>query len=529
MTNVFEFYGPKRWKHQSREFRRSKDQEFWALLFEQRCGKTPVLIDTALYLYLQGKIDALIYISPSGVHADFVTDYLPVFVPPDIPMMTHVWRSAKARQPGVIRARQTLLAFSGLAVLTFNIDAVITKTARQFLASFFKERKAVLVAQDESLDISSPKAARTKILIRLGMLAKYRRILDGTPLDAGPLGVWSQFEFLKPGCLGFAPSEIKRGKLVMPGKWAFNYRYAEWEEAYVATHSFKRIVEDEDGKKKWKNLDELQKKIAQFSSVVVRADCADLPEKIYEKRRFELNEEQREFYEKLHDEFRVELDQARSVTATMVLTRYMRLQQVVSNFAPLDRKAEVCKLCNGAGCEPCEGTGLRLAKEQELIRVAKHDSRLETFDEIIRRLPNGDQFVVWARFRRDINLLENWCLDNRRSFVRYDGSIKDAEQLRINRLKFQKGDAQFILGNPVKGGRGTDFSRASAELYYSHMWSLRWRRQSEDRAQHLDKKTATLYLDLIAEDTIDEAIMEALKEGKELAELIMPRGKGKWL
>ena len=37
---------------------------------EQGTGKTKVALDTAAYLYLNGKIDTLVVIAPNGVHQE---------------------------------------------------------------------------------------------------------------------------------------------------------------------------------------------------------------------------------------------------------------------------------------------------------------------------------------------------------------------------------------------------------------------------------------------------------------------------
>src|SRR5258708_5356371 len=249
--------GPKRWKHQQRVFKRSCDEPYWGLFLEQRTGKTPILIDTVTYLYRSGKIDAFIYFAPNGVHADLVTDYLPVYLGRDIPTATHVWRSVKADYQGPKLEREMLLKFPGLSILAINTEALITKAVRKYLPKFMKARHT-LVAIDESIDISSPKAARTKVAIRIGLLADYRRILDGTPLDAGPLGAWSQCEFLRQGALGFSPS-ISLGRFVLAGYYSFRERYAELETDFIErdgkTVAFKKINGDDDGKKIFKNLD----------------------------------------------------------------------------------------------------------------------------------------------------------------------------------------------------------------------------------------------------------------------------------
>jgi SNF2 family DNA or RNA helicase len=57
-------------------------------------------------------------------------------------------------------------------------------------------------------------------------------------------------------------------------------------------------------------------------------------------------------------------------------------------------------------------------------------------------------------------------------------------------------------------------------VYYSTDWKLEDRLQSEDRAHRIGQKKNVLYIDLIAQDTIDEDVVEALRRKKNMADYI---------
>ena len=59
------------------------------------------------------------------------------------------------------------------------------------------------MAVDESTTIKTPTAKRTKAILNLGKLAKYRRILTGSPVTKSPLDLYTQCGFLMKNCLGF--------------------------------------------------------------------------------------------------------------------------------------------------------------------------------------------------------------------------------------------------------------------------------------------------------------------------------------
>ena len=53
------------------------------------------------------------------------------------------------------------------------------------------------MAVDESTTIKTPTAKRTKAILNLGKLAKYRRILTGSPVTKSPLDLYTQCGFFR--------------------------------------------------------------------------------------------------------------------------------------------------------------------------------------------------------------------------------------------------------------------------------------------------------------------------------------------
>jgi SNF2 family DNA or RNA helicase len=68
------------------------------------------------------------------------------------------------------------------------------------------------------------------------------------------------------------------------------------------------------------------------------------------------------------------------------------------------------------------------------------------------------------------------------------------------------------VGNPQTGGYGITLTEASTVIYYSNGYDLEKRLQSEDRAHRIGQKKSVTYIDLIAEKTVDEKIVKALKQ-----------------
>jgi SNF2 family DNA or RNA helicase len=70
---------------------------------------------------------------------------------------------------------------------------------------------------------------------------------------------------------------------------------------------------------------------------------------------------------------------------------------------------------------------------------------------------------------------------------------------------------RFLVGNPSTGGYGLTLTRASYVIYFSNSYNLEVRQQSEDRAHRIGQTRNVVYIDILAEKTIDEMIVSALK------------------
>jgi SNF2 family DNA or RNA helicase len=85
------------------------------------------------------------------------------------------------------------------------------------------------------------------------------------------------------------------------------------------------------------------------------------------------------------------------------------------------------------------------------------------------------------------------------------------------------------VGNPQTGGMGITLTAAQNVIYFSNSFDLAIRMQSEDRAHRIGQKKSVTYIDLIAEGTIDEKIVKALRSKMDIASLVMGEDLRAWL
>ena len=138
-----------------------------------------------------------------------------------------------------------------------------------------------LTVIDESSKIKTPSAKRTKFALEMTNWSNYRRILTGTPITQGPLDLWTQFNFLSP--------EI----LQQPIYTVFKNRYAVIQRTSLADgRTFDHVVG-------YRNVDSLVRPIRPYSYRVLKSECLDLPDKIYQRFYVQMTTEQERIYTEL--------------------------------------------------------------------------------------------------------------------------------------------------------------------------------------------------------------------------------------
>ena len=470
--------------HQAETLQASWSQTNWAYFMEMGTGKSKVCIDNAAMLYERGEIDTFIVAAPKGVYRNWANLEIPAHMPDRVRdgSLVAMWK------PNPTKALKSDLASfaepstGGLRMLMINIEALSTAKGQRYLEAVLRASKALL-AIDESTAIKSPKASRSKALIKLAPLAKYRRILTGFPVTQSPLDLWAQCRFLDGSLLGDCGNNF----------FQFQYRYAIMNKRTMGAHSFNQIVG-------YRNLDELSDRLKVFSSRVMKDDCLDLPSKIYTQRTVVMTADQERIYNDLKKYALAHIEDQEYMTATNVMTQLLRLQQVLSGHTKSD--------------------------SGEVIEIK--DNRL---NEMMECLAETDgKAIIWSRFRYDVKRIAAALAKEHgpRSVVTYFGDTSDEERSEAIE-RFQNGDARFFVGNPQTGGYGITLTAATLVIYFANSFDLAVRMQSEDRAHRIGQNKHVTYIDLIAEGTIDKQIVQALRSKMDIASKVMGEELKQWL
>ena len=458
---------------------KSWNRETYAYFMEMGTGKTKVLIDNAAMLYDKGKIDGLLIIAPKGVVKTWYEQEIPTHLPDHIENVSVLWQAniTKTQQEKLDELFEPESVFH---ILTMNVEAFSTTKGTEFAHKFISCHNTLMVI-DESTTIKNPSAKRTKNILKLSTKTKYRRIMTGSPVTKNPLDLYSQCEFLSPWLLDFT------------SYYAFRNRYAEMKTLNIRGRSI-QVVD------KFKNLGELSEQLKGFSYRVLKEDCLDLPEKNWTKRQITLSADQRKIYTEMKQTALAHLNG--KVTSTMtVLTQLMRLHQITCGHFTAD-----------------DGTTQEIANNRisELMNV---------LDEL------EGKAIIWANYQHDIrNIIKEVVkVHGPGSIVDYYGLTPQNERQK-NRDAFQNDPkVRFLVGTPQTGGYGITLTAANTVIYFSNGYDLEKRIQSEDRAHRIGQKKSVTYVDIIAEDTVDEKIVKALRDKVNIASQVLGEDLKAWI
>jgi hypothetical protein len=560
---------PPLFRHQQELFERTCNELAWAVFYEQGLGKTAPTIRTAEHLYRENLIDAVVVVAPNGVHRNWVSDELPKHS--GMPYRALDWHSDRAK--GQDKAFEKLLAptpgrRTELAYFAITYDAMLTPRGRNALLKFCigeLDKRGMplpggakgrfprfLFVIDEASKVRNPEAQRTKKCASLRQFAKFARLLNGTPIGNSALDIYAQmkllddkfwirhgigsfvsfrsrFAIIKKVQVGGEDDRVGRGTpdVVVPHDATPDgiaaYEQLDFDLGDILTEEEKPAVvrtmtpsATVEGKKTtgrtiemvvgFRELDKLKEMIAPLSTRLTKNDSGiEMPPKVYSRLLFDLPTEQRRAYDQLRREYMVELDNGALITAPMAIVRILRLQQIACGYLPNPDDDENPKL---------------------FFNDDGKNARLQLLLERLEDTPH--QGIVWARFTHDVDVITRAL--GPAKCIRYDGLVSQRERdLGID--QFKAGKRKWCIAKAASMGMGHSLPMAKSVFYYSNTDKYIERLQSEDRAHRLvgGGSDPVCYYDIVAYKTVDEKILQSLKECGDVANQITGDRYRNWL
>lgn len=404
----------------------------------------------------------------------------------------------------------------------------IPSEVQEYIRSCDKEPFIIL---DESSKIKtnnpckdSKKSKRTQAVLKLNNIGE-RSILTGTFMSKSPLNAYDQMNFLQrdffpESMFAFAerytirrtlPSVRGARVLITPKDYeTIRKRLVRYKNdpsslrgAIDGIYRFYGVSREDcfhilqhEEYSPFKNMEELWERIGDTCLKVDRKTSTDIPPKIYKTFNVPLTSEQKKLYLQLQNQHCTD-----KIVVDNGLKLYLRFQDVCNGYEPIETE------------EILENGNHRV----ELVPL-KENPKLDMLEEVLDDI-GEKQVVIWCSRSRLLYDAEKRMRELGYTTAIYDGKI-DKKTREEGYKSFSEGKTQLIFINQASGAYGLDgLKEADYAVYLCNSYSVEQRAQSENRCYRGIVKRSKFMIDLVCKGTIENRVIEALKQGKELLDM----------
>ena len=460
------------WEHQKKAVElASQSQDGFAFFFDPGTGKTRTTIECLRYEYnKQKRIVPTLILCPVIVVKNWKDEFKKFSkVEPKRILALH---GPVARR--ITEFESAVAKYGNEFICITNYDALVREAFFEKLQQFGAE---VLIF-DESHKIKTHNSKRTKMSHKLADISKKRFLLSGTPILNTPMDVWSQYRALD------------LGKRFGKSFWSFKNMYF-----YDANKNTRATFPNwQPNKLLFGKMNELIYEVAMRQE---KSKCLDLPPLMQISMKVGMKPDQKKHYLSMKKDFITFLDENEdnASVAQLAVTKSIRLRQILSGF---------------------------VKTEDGKVHFLKKTEKEEALEELLEE-HRGRKVIIWAVFKAEYEIIRRVLDKLKLKFVEATGEVSSTKKYEAVEKFSTSSDTNVFVGHPASLGIGINLTVSDVAIYFSRDWSLEQREQSQARNYRGGSevhKTITHY-DIVVEDSIDEHILESLKDKKSLSETIL--------
>ena len=344
-----------------------------------------------------------------------------------------------------------------IAALETDADVyVIGRDCIQWLVEYYQAKRNGwpfdMLVVDELSGFKNPQAKRFRALRKTLPFTKRVVGLTGTPSPNGLIDLWAQIYLLDRGERLGRTLGTYRETFFRPGK-RNGFVVYQWEPVKGAQ-------------------EEIERRLRDLCLSMSAEDYLQLPERIDRTVTVTLSPKERKLYDRMEKESLIELKaEGDAVVALNAAATMTKLLQIAN--------------------------GRVYTEEKNILKI--HDGKLQALEEIIEDATSP--VLVFYSFRHDMEAIRERIPE-----ARIMETAKDIEDWNDGRIP-------VLLVHPASAGYGLNLQAGGHIIvWYGLTWSLELYQQANARLHRQGQDHAVIIHHLIAEGTVDEQVMRALKQ-----------------